>query len=202
MHLQSQKLKGHGNLQHCKNHMYKTNKQNISFLISCTPWTSFTYHSCPWRQSLEERFSAQRTRGFVARREPFILWNERKWKQPVSEEREAYENIQGYRFSWFWNIRRNGVINGDGLRTSMRRGNDSISRALVTFYRVLNLWYDRDAVTVLHFKNKIESIYFLNTVEYPVWLEICKSDYRSKMGFMLTSDILDSDVNWKFVKQH
>lgn len=78
IHLQSQKLKGHGNLQHCKNHMYKTNKQNISFWVSCSPWTSFTYYLCPWRQSLEERLSAQRTRGFVARREPFILWNERK----------------------------------------------------------------------------------------------------------------------------
>lgn len=33
---------------------------------------SFSYYLCPWRQSLEESLSAQRTCGFVARCEPFI----------------------------------------------------------------------------------------------------------------------------------
>lgn len=111
----------------------QTNEKNISFWVSCSPRTSFTYYLCPWRHSLEERLSAQRTRGFVARCEPFILWNERKWKQPVIEEREALENIQGCTFCWFRNIRRNGVINGDRLRTSLRRRNGSISSAPETY---------------------------------------------------------------------
>ncbi len=127
VHLQIQKLKGHCKLQHCKNHMYKqTNEQNTSFRVSCLPRTSFSCYLCPWRQSLEECLSAQRTCGFVARCEPFILWNEKKWKQTVSEEREAFEIIQGCTFSGFWNICRIGVINDDRLRTSLQMGNDKM----------------------------------------------------------------------------
>lgn len=135
---------------------------------------SFTYYLCPWRQGLEESLPAQRTCGFVARCEPFILWNERKWKQPVSEGPEAFEIIHGCTFCWFWKFCRIEVINGDRLRTSLRMRNYSVSSALVTFYRIWNLWFERDSVIVpirtlkLNTKSKLSSFTFIKIIEYLV----------------------------------
>ncbi len=147
---------------------------------------SFTYYLCPWRQSLEECLSAQRTCGFVAWCEPFILWNEKKWKQAVSEEREAFEIIQDCTFCWFWNICRIGVINGDGLRTSLWMENYIFKSALVTFYRILNLWFERDAI-VLPIKNiKTQHEIKILILLLNILFHINTSDYRSKMSAMLT----------------